>query len=103
MLLRFGSIGCLNRKDFSEELANCSAQLFVLVKPRPKCTTAALQISVLLARAVEKGYLGEDAGEVLGGTKMPVKQVALLRQGLVVYLTQNLWMTVNHHRVLPKV
>ena len=104
----FDSMGCRNGEDSSEELANCSNQLFVLAKPRLKCTTAALQTSALLARAFENGCLlgvelGEDAEEVLGETEMPVRLAALLHRGLAVYLIQDLRMTVNHHKVLPKV
>jgi hypothetical protein len=62
-----------NGEDSSEKLAICSNQLFVLAKSQPKCTTAALQTSALLARAIAKGYLlcvdlGEDVGEVLWET-----------------------------------
>ena len=99
---------CRNQEDSSEELANCSNQLFVLAKPRPKCTIAVLQTQALRARIFENGCLfgvemGEDIGEVLAETKMPVKLVAPLRRGLAVDLIQNLQMTVNHQMVLLKV
>src|SRR5579871_3011910 len=100
-------MGCRNGEDFSEKLASCSSQLFVLAKSRLKCTNFVLQISTLLARVFENNCLfvvrlGEDTGEIHGKSRMSVMLAVLLYQGLAVYLIQSLWMMVIGRKVLLK-